>query len=75
MGKLQTTEHWDKLVALIVEARDSAELRRTLQTHPPHEVTAALQQRDISMDDLGAIFTDLELISDRNSGRFWSPLA
>lgn len=68
---------WEKLEGLIAEAKVNEELSLILRTGSPKEVTDALQQPgiDITMDDLGEIFADLEYIADRDSIRFWSPLA
>ena len=67
--------HWERLVALIEQAKTDEALRKTLKKGTPSEVTTALQEAGIGMDDLGLIFEDLEVIADRNSLRYWSPLA
>jgi hypothetical protein len=69
------SDHWNKLQELIQAARDNDELGKKLRTGSPTDVTAALQEYGLTMDDMGAIFTDLEVIADRNSLRWWSPLA
>lgn len=67
--------HWDKLMKLIEEAKRDPDLSVILRTGKPNEVTTVLQERvGLTMDDLGEIFTDLELIADRNSLQWWSPL-
>jgi hypothetical protein len=71
MGKAS----WEKLLHLIELAKSEPELSAILRSGKPNEVTAALQARaDLTMDDLGEIFTDLEYIADRNSLQWWSPL-
>lgn len=66
---------WEKLLHLIDEAKGDPELSAVLRSGKPNEVTAALQARaNLTMDDLGEIFTDLEYIADRNSLQWWSPL-
>jgi hypothetical protein len=68
-------EHWEKLLKLIEDAKEYPEVSKTLRTGNPKEVTTLLQERaDLTMDDLGEIFTDLEFIADRNSLQWWSPL-
>jgi len=67
--------HWEKLLKLIEDAKEHPEVSKTLRSGRPNEVTALLQERaDLTMDDLGEIFTDLEYIADRNSLQWWSPL-
>jgi hypothetical protein len=69
---------WQKLQDLIELAKERpVEVGEVLRHKPPSEVTQLLQREDINMtmDDLGRIFSDLEHIADRNSGRYWSPLA
>jgi hypothetical protein len=66
--------HWDNLLNLINMAKENPELSKILRTGTPADVTSALQEAGVSMDDLGAIFTDLEYIADRNSLAWWSPL-
>jgi hypothetical protein len=71
----ENREHWDKLIALIEHAKSDERLSGTLRSASPKQVTDLLQKHGITMDDLGMIFEDLEYIADRNSGRYWSPLA
>jgi len=67
--------HWEKLLKLIEDAKEHPEVSKTLRSGNPKEVTTLLQERaDLTMDDLGEIFTDLEFIADRNSLQWWSPL-
>jgi hypothetical protein len=70
-------EHWGKLINLIERAKEDPRLGEKLRGGTPKEVTDILQSKgiDITMDDLGLIFEDLEHIADRNSSRYWSPLA
>lgn len=70
-----TRSPWDKLQDLIAEAKTNDELGAILRTGSPKEVTDVLQEMGFLMDDIGQIFEDLEYIADRNSLRFWSPLA
>ena len=72
---MQRYEHWDKLISLIEQAKTDDALGKKLRTGSPREVTAVLQEAGIEMDDLGLIFEDLEVIADRHSLRYWSPLA
>jgi hypothetical protein len=67
-------DHWGNLLKLIEMAKENRELSETLRTGTPKDVTSALQEAGVSMDDLGEIFTDLEYIADRNSLQWWSPL-
>ena len=74
-GTKMEREAWEKLLRLIQEAKEDPQLSAILRSGKPKEVTAALQERvDLTMDDLGEIFTDLEYIADRNSLQWWSPL-
>ena len=69
-------EHWDKLMVLIERAKEDRELSETLRKGKPSEVAGILQnEAGLSMNDLGYIFDDLGYIADRNSLRWWSPLA
>jgi hypothetical protein len=68
-------EHWAKLVDLIEQAKADRDLSKTLRSGTPKQVVDELNKAGITMDDLGLIFEDLEYIADRNSGRYWSPLA
>lgn len=74
---VDSREHWGKLINLIERAKEDPRLGEKLRTGTPKEVTDILQSEGIgiTMDDLGLIFEDLEHIADRNSGRYWSPLA
>lgn len=72
---MKMSDHWSKLQELIKAAKENDDLRARLRTGSPTEVTSALQEYGLTMDDMGAIFTDLEVIADRNSLRWWSPLA
>jgi len=72
---IQDHEHWGKLVGLIERAKRDESLSKIMTHGSPREVTAVLQEAGLEMDDLGAIFEDLEVIADRNSLRYWSPLA
>ena len=70
------SEHWEKLTALIEIAKADPEISERLRTGKPSEVVDILQsQVDMTMEDLGQIFDDLEYIGDRNSIQWWSPLA
>lgn len=66
--------HWNNLISLIERAKEDEGLSNTLRRGTPADVTRALQEAGLSMDDLGDIFTDLEYIADRNSLQWWSPL-
>jgi hypothetical protein len=69
-------DHWDALRALVAEVKkDRDGLGKILREGTPTQVSEALEGRGIDMKVLGAIFTDLELIADRSSIRWWSPLA
>lgn len=68
-------DHWNKLQELINAAKEDDSLSERLRTGTPTEVSTAIQEYGLTMDDLGAIFTDLEVIADRNSIQWWSPLA
>lgn len=68
--------HWEKLLALIEKAKQDRELSERLKSGSPSDVAQILQEEvGLTMDDLGAVFTDLEFVADRGSLRYWSPLA
>lgn len=73
MGAYES-EHWQTFLSLIDEARDNEDLRKTLQTGSPAEVTKTLAEFGLGMEKIGEIFSDLELVADRNSLQYWSPL-
>ena len=75
---------WAKLQDLIASVDtpatiDEAEGRtigEVLKKGNPEHVAAVLKKdAGFSMEELGKIFADLEKIADRNSIRWWSPLA
>ena len=69
-------EHWGKLMVLIEKAKEDRELSEKLRRGKPSEVAEILQnEAGLTMNDLGFIFDDLGYIADRNSLRWWSPLA
>ena len=72
---MRSNEHWYKLIELIERAKTDEALGKTLRHGSPREVTTVLKEAGFEMDDLGLIFEDLEVIADRNSLRYWSPLA
>ncbi len=68
-------EHWDKLLKLIALAKKNRGLSNTLRHGKPSEVVAALRdQAGLSGEEVAMILDDLELIADRGSVRWWSPL-
>lgn len=68
-------EHWDKLIRLIELAKKSRTLSNTMRHGKPSEVVAALRdQVGLSGEEVAMILDDLELIADRGSVRWWSPL-
>ncbi len=68
-------EHWDKLIKLIALAKENQGLSDTMRHGKPSEVVAALRdQVGLSGEEVAMILDDLELIADRGSVRWWSPL-
>ncbi len=66
---------WDKLHALLQDARTDPDLRRILQTEPPAVVRDVLKERfQITADELTDLISEFENIADRNSLQWWSPI-
>jgi len=67
---------WDKLRDLIEAAKEpSSTLSQTLRTASPAEVAEILETTfQITGRDMAELMSDLELIADRNSLNWWSPI-
>jgi hypothetical protein len=66
---------WDKLYALLQEARTDQNLRHILQTQPPAVVRNELEARfELTADELTDLISEFENIADRNSLQWWSPI-
>jgi len=73
---MRESVYWDKLLILIEKAKTNPDLSEKLRHGKPSEVAAILEQEvGMTMMDLGHIFDDLGFIADRDSLRWWSPLA
>jgi hypothetical protein len=76
MMETRESEYWDKLIGLIEKAKADPELSERLRHGKPSQVAEILEtEGKLTMVDLGHIFDDLGYIADRDSLRWWSPLA
>jgi hypothetical protein len=66
---------WVNLKRLIDEAMDDPDKFTVLREGTPSEALAILKQYELDDVHLAALMDGFEKIADRNSARFWSPLA
>lgn len=63
MQRQQGMEHWQKAIALIELAKKDGKVRSILAEGSAAEVAQLLREKaDITLEDLGAIYTDFEQI-------------
>lgn len=63
MQPSQGMEHWQKAMALIELAKKDSKVRSTLAEGSPADVARLLREKaDITLEDLGDIYTDFEQI-------------
>ena len=68
-------EAWARLKTMIEAAMQDPEAFEALRTGSPSEALAVLKDYELDDVHLAALMDGFEKIADRNSARFWSPLA